>query len=50
MALSAFNKKPSRICPIRLKPLLKNMIYVGLLLEWLKADKEIAKKTLEDFF
>ena len=35
--------------PVRLKPLLKNMIYVGLLVEWLQADKEIAKKNSGGF-
>ena len=32
------------------KPLFKNMIYVGLLCEWLKVEEEIIKKSLQDFF
>ena len=30
--------------------LFKNMIYVGILCEWLKIEKETVKKSLEDFF
>ncbi len=36
--------------PIKIKPLLRNIVYVGLLAEWLKIDEEISIKTLSDFF
>lgn len=35
---------------IKTKPFLKNMIYVGLLSEWLKLEKQLIQKTIEDFF
>ena len=36
--------------PIKIKPLLKNILYVGLLAGWLEIDNEISTKTLSDFF
>ena len=32
------------------KTLFKNMIYVGLICKWLQVEKELIKKSLEDFF
>ncbi len=40
----------SKDVPIKIKPLLRNTVYVGLLAEWLKIEEEISTKTLSDFF
>ena len=49
LPLSASLKEIPGLQP-KTKPLLKNMIYVGLLCEWLKIENRWVQKTVEEFF
>ena len=37
-------------CPLKVKKVLKNIVYVGLISRWLGLDRTLSEKAMEDFF